>query len=81
LRYQLRKTGISVVEMVPPIVDTGLGAGTRSEGVGEQNMISSEAFATEALRQLEDDQDEILVGMSANTRRLGETLFERMNKP
>lgn len=81
LRHQLRKTGIDVVEMVPPIVDTGLGSGTRSEGVGERNMISSEAFATEALRQLEDDQDEILVGMSANSRRLGETLFERMNKP
>jgi uncharacterized oxidoreductase len=43
-------------------------------------MMSPEDFATEALAQLEKDQDEILVGMSANTRKQGEALFDRMNK-
>jgi uncharacterized oxidoreductase len=41
--------------------------------------MSPENFATEALAQLENDQDEILVGMSVNTRKLGEALFERIN--
>jgi len=79
LRHQLKTTGVRVVEMVPPIVDTGLGGGVRSEGTTSQHMISPEDFATEALAQLENDQDEILVGMSVNTRKQGEALFERMN--
>jgi uncharacterized oxidoreductase len=65
--------------MVPPIVDTGLGGGARNEGTASQYMMSQEDFATEALAQLENDQDEILVGMSVNTRTQGEALFERMN--
>ncbi|MGZ2380144.1 hypothetical protein [Rhizobium leguminosarum] len=42
-------------------------------------MVSSEEFAADALAQLEADKDEILVGISADTRRMGEALFERMN--
>ncbi|WKL56700.1 SDR family oxidoreductase [Asticcacaulis sp. ZE23SCel15] len=79
LRHQLKTTGIRVVEIAPPIVDTGLGGNTRSEGVTSQMMVSPEAFATEALLQLEADKDEVLVGISAELRRLGEALFERMN--
>ena len=79
LRYQLKTTGIRVVEMVSPIVDTGLGGGTRSEGTSNRSMMSAEDFASDALAQLEKDQDEILVGMSVNTRKQGEALFERMN--
>ncbi|MBR0955013.1 SDR family oxidoreductase [Bradyrhizobium canariense] len=79
LRHQLRPTGVRVVEMIPPIVDTGLGGGVRSAGTTGQGMMSPTEFATDALSQMENDQDEILVGMSANTRRQGEALFERMN--
>ncbi|WCM91856.1 SDR family NAD(P)-dependent oxidoreductase [Acidovorax sp. NCPPB 2350] len=79
LRHQLRKTGIRVVEMAPPIVDTGLGSGTRSEGTASRSMMSPEAFASEALVQWENDHEEILVGMSVHTRQEGEALFERMN--
>lgn len=79
LRHQLKSTGIRVVEMAPPIVDTGLGGNTRSEGTANRMMVSSEEFATEALAQLEADKDEVLVGISAQTRQLGEALFERMN--
>ena len=42
-------------------------------------MVSPEEFATETLAQLEADKDEILVGVSVETRRLGEAMFERMN--
>lgn len=79
LRHQLKGSGIKVVEMAPPIVDTGLGTGTRAAGVSARPMMSSEQFATDALSQLENDQDEVLVGMSADSRRLGEAMFERMN--
>lgn len=79
LRHQLKASRIRVVEIVPPIVNTGLGGRVRSGGVRHQTMLSPDEFATEALRQLEADQDEVLVGTSINTRRLGETLFERMN--
>jgi uncharacterized oxidoreductase len=81
LRHQLKTTGIRVVEMAPPIVDTGLGGGVRSEGSSSQRMMSPEQFATEALDQLDKDSDEVLVGLSANTRKQGEVLFERMNSP
>ena len=79
LRHQLKATGVRVVEMVPPIVDTGLGSGDRSKGTTSQFMMSAEDFATDALAQLANDDDEILVGMSVNTRRNGEALFERLN--
>lgn len=79
LRHQLRKTGIRVVEVVPPIVGTDLGSGTRSKGTASRAMMPPEAFASEALDQLENDHEEILVGMSVNTRHQGEALFERMN--
>jgi uncharacterized oxidoreductase len=79
LRHQLKATSVKVVEMAPPIVDTGLGGASRSGGVASQQMMSAAAFATDALIQLENDQDEVLVGLSAGARKMGEALFERMN--
>ncbi|MDV4154718.1 SDR family oxidoreductase [Rhizobium brockwellii] len=79
LRHQLKSTAIRVIEVAPPIVDTALGGGTRSEGTASRMMVSSEEFAANALAQLEADKDEILIGISADTRRMGEALFERMN--
>jgi uncharacterized oxidoreductase len=75
----LKSTGIRVVEVAPPIVDTGLGGKTRSGGTANQMMVTPEDFAIEALAQLETDKDEVLVGVSAKTRELGEAMFERMN--
>ncbi|XKM42307.1 hypothetical protein A4U53_018235 [Rhizobium ruizarguesonis] len=68
-----------VVEMVPPMVDTKLGGGVRAGGAEQQYMMSPEQFATEALTQLENDQDELLVGMAVHTRKHGEAMFERLN--
>ena len=79
LRHQLKSTGVRVVEIAPPIVDTGLGGGTRSEGTSNRMMVTPEEFATETMAQLEAGQNEVLVGVSVDTRRLGEALFERMN--
>ncbi|WP_426801808.1 SDR family oxidoreductase [Xanthomonas campestris] len=79
LRHQLKGSAVRVIEIAPPIVDTGLGGGTRSAGTATRNMMSAEQFAAEAMTQLEDDKDEVLIGISADTRRLGEALFARMN--
>jgi uncharacterized oxidoreductase len=79
LRHQLKSVGVRVIEVAPPIVDTGLGGGTRSEGTASRMMVTPEEFATETLAQLEADKDEVLVGVSAKTRELGEAMFERMN--
>ncbi|MER9163226.1 MULTISPECIES: hypothetical protein [unclassified Mesorhizobium] len=79
LRHQLRSSGIRVVEMAPPIVDTGLVGSTRSGGTANRMMVSPGEFATGALAQFEADKDEVLVGILADTRRMGEALFERMN--
>ncbi|AUS44029.1 hypothetical protein CYD94_12735 [Ralstonia solanacearum] len=79
LRHQLKAIGIRVIEIAPPIVDTSLGGNTRSAGTANRMIITADEFATEALAQLEADKDEILVGVSAQTRQLGEAMFERMN--
>jgi len=79
LRHQLKVTRIRVVEMAPPIVETGLGGGERSGGTSGQRSMPPEDFAAEALAQLETGQDEVLVGLAAGARKMGEALFERMN--
>lgn len=79
LRHQLKASGVRVIELAPPIVDTGLGGGTRSDGAANRMMMTPEAFATEALTQLVEGKDEILVGISVQTRQMGEALFDRIN--
>lgn len=79
LRHQLKATAVRVVELAPPIVDTGLGGNERSAGTVGQGMMTPQDFATEALLQLASGQDEVLVGLAAGARKMGEGLFERMN--
>lgn len=79
LRHQLKSTGVQVIELAPPIVDTGLGGGTRSGGAANRAMMTPEDFASETLIGLAEGKDEVLLGISAQNRQLGEALFERMN--
>ena len=79
LRHQLRHTQIKVVELAPPIVDTGLGGDARSDGTKNAGMMSPDAFATDALRLLDEGRDEVLIGQAIGTRQQGEALFQRMN--
>ncbi len=79
LRHQLKATAVRVVELAPPIVDTGLGGNERSAGTASQRMMTPQDFATEALVQLASGQDEVLVGLAAGARKMGEGLFARMN--
>ncbi len=80
LRHQLKATGVRVIEIAPPIVDTGLGGGTRSEGVTSSMMVTPEEFSIEVLAQLAEGKEEVLVGISVQARQMGEALFERMNR-
>jgi uncharacterized oxidoreductase len=79
LRHQLKATGVRVIELAPPIVDTQLGGGTRSGGTVNRTMMTPEDFSHEALLKLAEGRDEVLIGVSEQTRQMGETLFERMN--
>jgi uncharacterized oxidoreductase len=79
LRHQLRTTSIRVVEMAPPMVDTGLGNRDPNGHTSSPRMMTPKAFARDAIAQLENGRDEVLVGMAANTRAAGEAFFERMN--
>jgi uncharacterized oxidoreductase len=79
LSHQLKGTTISVVEMAPPIVATELGGVSRGGRTDGQVVLSPEAFVQEAVPQLEDGRDEVLIGLSIGTRKQGEGLFARMN--
>lgn len=63
LRYQLRGTGVEVVDLAPPAVDTALlqWALDPNEGAGPPT-ITPEQFAKDALRALEKGRSEIRVG-------------------
>lgn len=65
--------------MALPMVDTNLGGGVRAGGAKRQYMMSPEEFAMEALAQLENDQDELLVGTPVHARKHREGMFERLN--
>jgi uncharacterized oxidoreductase len=63
LRHQVRGTGVAVVDLAPPAVDTKLLEGAQGpEGGGGPPAISPDALAEEALRALAKDRTEIRVG-------------------
>ena len=77
MRYQLRETGIQVIEIAPPAVDTELGLDHR-EASGHGG-IPVEEFVREALEGLNRHEDEILVGMAKGLKEKGEAAFTKMN--
>ncbi len=66
--------------MVPLIVDKTLGGVTRGGRTDGQPVLSLDAFAQEALTHLEEDKDEVLVGLSIGMRQKGDALFPMMNR-
>ena len=80
LRHQLAKTPVSVVEIIPPAVDTDLGgAGLHAFGapLGE--------FTDSIWEQLEAGSQEAAFGMAADASRASreqlDIVFKRMNPP
>ncbi len=66
--------------MVPPIVGTTLGGVTRGGRTDRQPVLSLDAFAQEALMQLEGDKNEVFVGVSIGMRQKGDALFPMMSR-
>jgi uncharacterized oxidoreductase len=63
LRHQLRGTGVEVVDLAPPAVETALLAGAMDpHAKGGPPTITPEQFAKDALRGLEKGQTEIRFG-------------------
>lgn len=63
LRHQVRDTGIEVVDLAPPAVDTALLEGAQDpNGTAGPPSIPPEQFAKDSLRALEKGRSEIRVG-------------------
>lgn len=63
LRHQLRGTGVEVVDLAPPAVDTKLLEGAQGpDGGGGPPAVTPEQFAKDALRALEKGRSEIRAG-------------------
>jgi uncharacterized oxidoreductase len=79
LRHQLKQSGIAVIEIQPPAVDTDLGGpGLHTFGVNV-NVFADAVFA-----QLESGEQEISYGFSKESSRASreqlDAIFARMNK-
>jgi uncharacterized oxidoreductase len=83
LRHQLRRSGIKVIELIPPYVDTNLDKGRRMPG-GPTPMPLAQ-FVSEAMEGLCGDADEVPVGdakflyAGAGSREAFAKAFSRMN--
>ena len=80
LRHQLSGTPISVIEVIPPAVDTDLGGvGLHTHGTPLPEYINS------VIEQLKDGSLETTYGFSAQSSRASreqlDELFKRMNQP
>lgn len=78
MRRQLRELGVKVFELVPPAVDSELGAERRPLGGSHGGMPVSE-FVDAVIAGLESDTPEIAVGGAIGLREGRESLFDRMN--
>jgi len=79
LRYQLKASGIRVVELIPPQVDTELGYQDRPEPNTTHGGLSIADFITEAMAGLAQGDDEVMVAQAKFLRAQGEAMFPKMN--
>lgn len=80
LRYQLRDTSVRVFEIIPPQVDSELGAEFRSDPSGSHGGMPVSEFAGSALKILEEDRFEAAVGLSQKLYEQREELFTAINR-
>ncbi len=83
LRYQLRKTGVKVFEVIPPTVDTELDRGTRGQKRQDYRGIPPSDVAEATLDGMANDEYEIVAGQAKGLRSAtgpeAEQIFQRMN--
>lgn len=78
LRHQLRDSNVRVVEVIPPLVRSELGAWHRPPQLNELAMPADAAVA-ELIDGLERDDLEIAIGDAGTMREQREALFAAMN--
>src|ERR1700761_544702 len=69
LRAQLRRSSVTVVELVPPAIDTDFNKG--QEDMNGSRRMDVNAFARAAIQGLERNREEILPGLSPVIRLIG----------
>lgn len=84
LRYQLIKTGVKVIEIIPPAVDTELNTEGRAKRGSSGFGVSAYEFVQAVMKGLKDGKDEIGYGFTeklniASKAEL-DNIFQRMNK-
>jgi uncharacterized oxidoreductase len=84
LRHQLRKSGVKVIELIPPYVATELG-GAAQAPAGAMTQMPLEIFIAETMKELAGDAQEIAIGGSKNLLAATgpenvQNIFSRMNR-
>jgi uncharacterized oxidoreductase len=85
LRYQLRDSGVKVIELIPPYVATELGGPRKTVGLGGPQPMPLQAFISEAMLGLANGSDEVAVGdarnlVAATNPETVEKVFAGMNR-
>jgi uncharacterized oxidoreductase len=79
MRHQLKGLGIQVIEILPPKVDTGIGAELREDPTQTQGGMPVPEFVTQALAGLASESDEILIGLAVRAKADPEAVFWTLN--
>jgi uncharacterized oxidoreductase len=67
LRHQMKDTGVRIVELIPPWVETALGGTAPPPPVsGGPRPMPLDAFIAETMRELAGDADEVAIGDAKN---------------
>jgi uncharacterized oxidoreductase len=68
MRRQLKPSGVKVIELIPPYVETELGGPnkTTSENAGAPEPMPLDVFIKETMKELTEDGEEVAIGMAKN---------------
>jgi uncharacterized oxidoreductase len=80
MRHQLGRSGVRVIEVAPPAVDTELGVDRRSDPTATHGGLPVADFVRDTMAGLADGSDEILVGGAARMRAAPDEMFLVMNR-
>ena len=62
LRQQIKESGVKVLELIPPYVDTELGGGSKTRPPGAPVPMPLDEFIAGTMQELAGDADEIAIG-------------------
>jgi uncharacterized oxidoreductase len=66
LRQQLKDSGVKVLELIPPYVDTELGGGAKMRPPGAPVPMPLDQFISETMQELAGDADEVAIRPAKN---------------